>query len=134
MEFVVGQLVSRLKLTIILGPLLNCIIGQVNELVLELAEYVLSARRSQVAFVVDVNLQITIHCGTEHICTDVELSAMDKERIVDVLLDDACSAAIGRRLLHNLLNLIIFTRHLNTMTSVCVFSWLDDPNVLGSGW
>ena len=59
---------------------------------------------------------------------------MHEQRIVDVLLDDACSAAIGRRLLHNLLDLVVFARHLNTMTSVCVLAGLDDPDVLGSGW
>jgi hypothetical protein len=134
LELIIRQLIARLILSIILGPLLHSIVGQVNELVVETTEHVLFTGRSQVAFIVDVRLQVSIHCRAKYIGTNIKLSAVYEQRIVDVLLNYARPAAICRRVLHDALDLIVFPRNLNTMPSVGVLARLDDPNVLGSRW
>ena len=105
-----------------------------NELVLKITKEVFSARCSQITFIINVNLQISINCGCKYIRTNIKLSAMNEQWIVNVLLNDAGPAAIYGRLLYNSLDLIILLCNLNSMTSVGVLTRLDDPNVLGCSW
>lgn len=55
---------------------------------------------------------------------------MDQQRIVDVFLHDARPATICRRLFDDALDLVVLSCNLNTVTSICVFTGLNDPDVL----
>jgi hypothetical protein len=106
----------------------------VDQLVLELAEHVLAAGRTQVTFFVNVYLHITIHSRAKHISSNIKLSTMDEQWIVDILLDYASSTAVRRRVLYDALDLIKVSGNLDTMASVRILTWFDDPNVLWWCW
>ena len=61
MEVVIAEFVARFKLAIVLRVLLNCIVDEVDELVLQIAKSVLLRSRSDVAFPVEVALNDTIY-------------------------------------------------------------------------
>lgn len=48
---------------------------------------------------------------------------------MDVLLDDASPLFIYRSVSHQRLYLIKVFGHLDTLSSVCVFTWFNDPNI-----
>ena len=58
-------------------------------------------RRSEVAVPVHVPLQRAINTGQHSVRSDVKLTAVDKQGLVDVALNDGSSVAISRS---NLLN------------------------------
>lgn len=55
---------------------------------------------------------------------------MDQQRIMDVLLHDARLLAVAGAVRDQLLDLVEILGYLDALSSVCVFAWLYDPDVL----
>lgn len=50
---------------------------------------------------------------------------------MDVLLQDASPLNSIRSILDYIFNFVVFLGNFDTLSLVCVFTWLDDPDVLG---
>mmetsp|Transcript_9735 Transcript_9735/g.16401 ORF Transcript_9735/g.16401 Transcript_9735/m.16401 type:complete len:318 (+) Transcript_9735:37-990(+) len=131
LEVHVGELVAGLELAVVLGALLHGVVGEVDQLVAEVVDGVLAAGGAQVALLVDEHLGVAVDRGHQHVGADVELAAVDEQRVVDVLLDDAGALGAGGGLLDQLLDLGELLGHLDAVAAVGVFARLDDPDVLG---
>lgn len=89
LELIVGKLVTRLVLAVVFGPLLHCIVGQVDQLVLEAAEYVLAARCTKIPFLIDVYFHVAVYSRAEDVCTNIKFPTMYQQWIVNVFLHNA---------------------------------------------
>lgn len=96
LELIVRELVAWLVLAVVFGALLYRIVGQVDQLVLEAAEYVLATSCSKVTLLVDVNLHVAVHSSAEDVSTNVKFSPVDQKWVVNILLHDTSSSPICR--------------------------------------
>ena len=78
LKLVIGELVSWFELTIVLTPLLNCVVGQVHHSVGQVVDAVLAAGGSQVSLLVDPHLRVSVDGGHQHKGTDVKLATVDQ--------------------------------------------------------
>ena len=131
-EVLPAQLVAILKLAIIVGFLLYRIIGQVDKLVRNVVQGVLSTARPYVAILVAVALQIPIDTRQQAKAPKIELSAMHQQRVVYVLLDyEGPLAILLKGPTNDRLDLSQALYHGDALTSVRILSRLDNPGVLG---
>lgn len=66
---------------------------------------------------------------------DVEFSALIEERLFDILLEDegfGSAILVGASPLQNRFNFVQSEAHNYPVSSICQFSWLDDPNIIES--
>lgn len=70
--------------------LLDRIIGQVREAIVDVVKREIVIRKSEVAFFVEPNFG-RIEVLDKHPLPDIELPAFDKQRVLDILLDDELS-------------------------------------------
>ena len=131
MEFIIGKFISWLKLSILFGPLLDCVICEMHQFITEIIDGVFSARCSQVPLVININLDVPIYWGHENKCPDIEFPSVDEEWVVDILLDNASATAPRGWFFDNISNFIKVFSDLNPVTSVCIFTRFYDPNILG---
>ena len=91
LELGVGQLVARFKLSVVFCLLLNCVVRQMHHSIAQIGERELTTARSKVSLLVVVGLEVAV-LGRGHAeGANVELASMDQQRVVNVLLDDACA-------------------------------------------
>ena len=131
LQLAVAELVAGLVLAVILRVLLHGVVDQVDELVVEVwsGGAVLLGGGTDVAVAVEVGLQDAVHASHEGEAADVEFTALDEERVVDVLLEDhgAVAAAVLMHKIPDSANLLL---HLDASSSIRVLARLDDPDVL----
>ena len=87
MELRVRQFVCWLVFLIIFGVALDCIIGEVDEEVVEVLEVERLAARPQVALTVPIGFEKPVDAGEQKVMSDVEFSAVVEKRSVEVRLD-----------------------------------------------
>ena len=132
-EVVLGNLVSRLILSVVAVSVLNGIVRQVNIPVLEICQLKCIRRCPNVPLLEEISSEMDpIHylCQPKHPyiklahrCIGPEL-ASNQKRIDDVLLDDPLVAAVALQELHQLLDVPEYS---DTSASVAILSWLTNP-------
>jgi len=78
LEFLVGQLVAVFELSILCAPLLHGVISEMNQPGLHVLEVVLAARGPQIAIMVEVALQISIHASNQSVGPYIEFPLLVK--------------------------------------------------------
>jgi len=126
----VAELVSCLKLPVVLCFLLDSIVCEMDELVGKVAHIEFAARGAKVAFFVEVSFVIAIHRSYHGVGPDVKLASIYQKRIVDVLLDNACTLLGLCVLSYQILDFGEIFGYLDALSPVGIFAWLDDPDVL----
>ena len=86
-EVLPAELVAVLKLAIVIGLLLDRIVRQVDKLIGDVVQAVLATARSNVPVLVAVPLQAAIDAGQEPEASKIELSLVDQQWVIDVLLN-----------------------------------------------
>ena len=87
LEVVVAELVAILILAVLVAVDLDGIVGEVDELVVGVAQLELVAAGADVALVVPVAAHLAVEAHQQHVAADVELPPVVQQRPVDVLLD-----------------------------------------------
>ena len=131
MEVRVGELVATLKLPVVITLLLDCVVSQMNKSICNILKIEVLATSPKVALIVPIALEVAINCSQHSVASNVKLSVLVKERLLNVFLDNVrplLSVDIGVR--YNLPNLREFLANLNATASIGVFSRLDYPNLL----
>lgn len=132
LEFRVRNLVSRLELLIVFRMFLDGVVGEVNELVVDLLQVEHLARCSDVSLLIPIGLDNPINAGQHHEMSDVKLSIIVKEGSIDVGLDD-----VGERLtvlvlgLPNQLTDTVKRGQLYPSASVRVLARFHNPHLVG---
>jgi len=90
LKLVVAELVTWLVLTVIVSILLDGIVGQVDQVVIEILQIVLVAACTDVTLLVPEGLEIAVDACDHHVVPDIELSVVIQKRAVYVALNDVC--------------------------------------------
>ena len=131
LEVGVGELVATLKLPVVITLLLDCVVSQMNKSICNILKIEVLATSPKVALIVPIALEVAINCSQHSVASNVKLSVLVKERLLNVFLDNVrplLSVDISVR--YNLSNLREFLANLNATASIGVFSRLDYPNLL----
>lgn len=83
-----AQFVSLLKARVVRGILLDCVVGQVDKLVVEAAQGELATRRADVTLLAQVSAHRSVHQRNQHKYTHVKFAARNQHGILDVSLHD----------------------------------------------
>lgn len=130
-EVLEAQLVSILKLSVVVRFLLNSIVCQMHKLVANVVERVLSAACSDVAILVAVAFETAIDARQQSEAPEIELASVNEQRVVNILLNDESSVAIFfHGPANDRLNFLNRLDDCYTLPSVGVLSRFDDPRVL----
>lgn len=125
------QLVAALKLSIVFRIHLNRVVRQVDVARVQVVQVELLRGRSEVAVAVHVSLHHAIDRREQGVTPDIELSVVNEQGLVEVLLHDRRPVAILRRqLLNQISDLVERTGDLDACASIRVLARLDDPNVV----
>lgn len=84
----------------------------------------------QVAFVVEVALHVAIDAGDGGVGPNIEFPPVDEQRVVDVFLNNASPFLRLGGVNNDLGDFVVVLAHRYALTSVCIFTWLDNPNVV----
>lgn len=99
-----------------------------NHAVRCILDVVLSTTGSEISVLVPVGLQVSVYCGRKEETTDVELSILIKQRLLNIFLYDVTtSVAVNLLRLYQRLNVIEVTADLDATASVGVLTRLDNP-------
>ena len=77
-----------------------------------------------------VGLVVAIVASGHAECADVKLPAMNEQRVVDVLLDDASFLRGAGAFRNDAYKFIPFFSHLDADAPVRALTWLGDPDVI----
>jgi len=102
----------------------------VHKPVCKVCEGELSARGSQVPLLVVVALVVSLRACCHCISSDIKFALVDQQRIVNVLLDDACFLSGLGVLYNNALKFAPFFGNLDARTAVCALTRLRDPYIV----
>lgn len=133
LEIRVAHLVAVLELAEVLSLLLDGIVGQVDELVVQVRKVKLSRARPYVTILVEIALQCLVDASYESEHSKVKLPTVDQKRIVDVFLydegfleADVVDTASRRYELPHILHLV---DDIDATATIGVLARLDDPSV-----
>ena len=127
-------LVSIFKFSVIGTSGLYCVIGQVNQSILNVFYVVLATGRPQVALSVEIGLKISIHRRGQRKESNVELPELVKHWPFAVLLNYVRTLlAIDHVVADDGLYLGQVSAHGYPAPSVRILAWLHDPEVLAHG-
>lgn len=133
LEIRVAQLVAVFELAEVLALLLNGVIGQVDELVVEILKIELLRTRPDVSVFVEVALQRSINARHECVDPEIKLSPVYQERIVDVFLHDEgfliAHSVDASSCGHELPHFLHVVDHADAPAAIGVLSWFHDPSV-----
>jgi len=125
----VAQLIAWLELAKVISILLNCIICQMRDLTLQIAQRELFAACSQIAFLVVVSFDDTIMRSDKSEAPDVKLSFVNQQGVLYVLLKDN-GLVLRSVLINERLDLLQRASYVNSISTVGVLTRLQYPNVL----
>lgn len=74
LEFGEGYFVAALEFTVFVSLFLDCVVGEMHELVIQILEVVILASGADVPLVIEVALHDAVHRGDQQIASDVELA------------------------------------------------------------
>jgi len=127
----IAEFISRFKFSIIVQSLLDGIICQMHITVRDIFQSELSAAGSQVSVAVPISLEISIYCAHQSEASDVELSIFVEQRFFNIFLYDiGSSVAVHVDVLNQTFDVVQFAADLDSASSVGVFTWFDDPQIL----
>ena len=130
-EVLPAELVAVLKLAIVIGLLLDRIVRQVDKLIGDVVQAVLATARSNVPVLVAVPLQAAIDAGQEPEASKIELSLVDQQWVIDVLLNyERPVAVFFERASDDGLDLAQRLHYGDALPTVRILTRLDDPSVL----
>ena len=131
MELYIAELIARLKLSVIIELLLHSIVGEMHKPVGDILEGELPATGPEIAIGIPVALQVAIDRAHEREASDIELTVLVQQRLLNILLYDVGTLyAIHSRVLDKTLDVVQVFAHLDAAPSVCVFARLHDPELL----
>jgi hypothetical protein len=103
----------------------------VNKSVCNIFKVEVLATGSEIALIVPIPLQITIHSSDEGVTSNVELSIFIKQWLFNVFLNDIGSfLPIHICILDYVSYLLQLLAYLYAASSIRIFTWLNDPNSL----
>ena len=82
------HLVAVLILPIVLRMLLNCIVSQVDILVIEVIDIELLATGADISILIKVPFELSIQRSKQSIAAEVKFAIVNQQWIVNILLDD----------------------------------------------
>ena len=98
--------------------LLNRVIRQVYHSIGDISEIILAARSAYVPLLVIVCLEVAINVGSKAVRTDVKLTALVEQRVVNVFLDDVSSSREKIASFYDLFNFLEIFRDFDAASSV----------------
>ena len=130
------HLISVLIFTIVLRILLDSIICQMNVLIIEIRNIELFTTCSNEAILIEITLKMSIYWRHKPIASEIEFTILDQERMIYILLnnkslffDFSCCSTLAAWIRDKWLNLGKARWNINTITSVCVLSWFNNPYI-----
>ena len=106
---------------------LNGVVGEVDELVVELFERELLAGGADVAVLVPIGLDVALDAGEKHEHADVELAFVVEKGVLDVFLDDVGVFVVVD------LHVMDVVEDVDALASVGLLAGLDDPDCRPKG-
>ena len=88
---------------------------------------VVAAGGPNITLGVIVGFEIAIYTCGQCVSSNVKLSSVIEQWILNVLLNDVRPSSIPRRSLNDALDVLVVLLYGNATASVCVLAWLDDP-------
>ena len=130
-EVLEAHLVAILEFSIVLGLLLDSVVGQVDEHVRHVVEGVLATAGPYVAILVAVAFQAAVDAREQAEAAEVKLALVHQQGVVNVLLDDESPVSFFAHWApYNLLDFAQSLDHSDTLATIRILAWLDDPRVL----
>ena len=136
LEVCVADFVGGFVFAVVFVVLLHGVVGEVDELVVEVLHVELFAGGADVAVLVPVALEMSVETGDYHVGADVELPFLVQERVY-VLLDyvrAGASLAVHSLPPHYLSDLFDALHHLDPHALVGVLAGLHQPGVPLAGF
>ena len=97
--------------------------------VLVVLRCVLARARPQVAVLVPISLEVAVHRGGECVASDIELSVLIKEGLLNVFLDDiGAFLPVNLGLVNDRLDVVNVSADLDANATVGVLSRFDNPH------
>lgn len=125
----VGDLVTVLEFPVVISLFLDGIIGEMDVLVVKVLEVKLFACGSQVSILVPVGLCNPICSCHKHEAADIELSLVEQERLLEVLLDYQ-TAGSRAALVSKGSDLPKAAQNCDSITSVRILPWFAYPSIV----
>ena len=126
-----ADLVSALKLAVVICSLLNRIICQMRESVVQVFERELLTRRPDIPILIEIALEPSIDACKHSKAPEIELALVNQQRVVDVLLyDKRAVSALACLPLDYALNLAESLADVYAIASIRILAWLENPRVL----
>ena len=130
LEVWIRDFIKTLELAICLPFFLNCIIRQMNKLVLNVLQTVLFAGSPNVPIFVPVSLNDSIYCGDQNVASNIEFSLIVQKRIFHIFLNQGRAHSIRRTVRsYEVFNIVQWPCNHTTISSVWVLSRLAYPYV-----
>lgn len=109
---------------------LHGVIGEVDHAITAIIQIVFLRRSAYIPVIVPISLQSPVYSGDENVASDVELSTIDQEAILDVFLHNNASFAVLETFLQLIFELSAVGVDSDAEPSIRVLSWLDDPKIM----
>ena len=95
LQVLVRHLIAILKLPIIIRLFLYSVIGQMNKPIGQVIQGKLLAGGPYVAILIEVTFEVAVDGGKQSIAPNIKLSIADKQRPLNVFLDDMSVLHLG---------------------------------------
>lgn len=133
MKFLIRYLVSLLVFTVLLGILLDCVVGKVHEKIGVSFEAEKRRSSSDVTLRKPICLSNSIKACQQHIMPNIKLSTFIKQRLFNILLQYKCPRISITTLLLTLQpqqNIIQRIADRDPITTVTKLPWFNYPHIL----
>lgn len=109
---------------------LDSVISQVNEFIAHIFMGKLFARSSHVPIFKEIAFQSPIDRGHQAVASKVKFTLVNQQWVVDILLNYGCAVSTGGTT-DDLFYFLQRLAYIYSIASVCVFTWLNNPSILG---
>lgn len=123
-----GDFVAKLKSTVVVWSLLDCVIGEMDELV-EVLQVELLPWGPQIPIIIGERHQIAIDRSDQSEASYIKLPVFEESWIFDVFLYDK-RPSVPRFWINVWFDFFQFSLHGDADASVGIFTWFQDPYIL----
>lgn len=100
-----------------------------NKFVWQIVDTEFPRRCTQISFIIEKTLHITVNTCNKSVRTNVELPSVYKQRVWDILLHYACTLLGMSRLLNNFCYFSIIIADWDTLAPISILTRFNYPNI-----
>ena len=112
---------------------LDCIVGEVDHLVIEVIEVVLLWRSTNVTIVIPVPFEIAVHRCYQNVAPDVEFTLVNQKALLHVLLHNHTPFLTAQTPTQLTLQFLDVWVHCDSEAPVRILARLENPQVMRTG-